>query len=208
MSDIAPFGYIRRYVDDDYAEARDRELEEFLAMKMQQRLVSVVTSTTRPTVNLTRGQTIYESDTGNTLVWYGTTTGWQKPWNQPWGQQAISSASVSQGTITAVTDLTGIGTVSFTGIAGRRLMIRGVARFQSTVAADYARLVIATGAGTQLHAADAPMPLANTDVTVIDEVFAATVTGTNDFKLRAQRSVGTGTVTMVASGVVPAFILV
>lgn len=46
------------------------------------------------------GQAIYETDTGNFLIYYGSPTGWKPPWNQPWGV-------VGTGTITS--DIT-IGT--------------------------------------------------------------------------------------------------
>jgi len=42
------------------------------------------TSTTRP-ASPAIGQAIYETDTGNILVYYGATTGWKPPWGQPWG---------------------------------------------------------------------------------------------------------------------------
>lgn len=45
----------------------------------------VCTSTTRPTSPY-QGQSIYESDTGSFLVYYGATTGWKPPWSQPWGR--------------------------------------------------------------------------------------------------------------------------
>ncbi len=43
------------------------------------------TSTTRPST-VPVGTRIFELDTGNHLVYYGPTTGWQKPWSQPWGE--------------------------------------------------------------------------------------------------------------------------
>ena len=58
----------------------------------------VCTSTTRPTSPY-QGQSIYESDTGSFLVYYGATTGWKPPWNQPWG--VITNISSLSNTITA-----------------------------------------------------------------------------------------------------------
>ncbi len=54
----------------------------------------VCTSTTRPTWAQV-GQKIYETDTGNHLAYYGSTTGWRKPWNMPWG--VIASAITTSG---------------------------------------------------------------------------------------------------------------
>lgn len=41
------------------------------------------TSSTRPTG--VKGQTIYETNTGDLLVYLGSTSGWKAPWSMPWG---------------------------------------------------------------------------------------------------------------------------
>lgn len=166
------------------------------------------TSPTRGQVRL-RDETVLTSTSMGLEVYYGATTGWLPPWNLPWGQQAIASVSSSQGSITTLTDLTGTGTVTVTTAANRRLLISGIVLFSSTVAGDEATLVIADGSGTTLHAASVPLPKAGNNYTCIDRMFATSATGSNQFKLRAQRVTGsTGTITMVASGTVPAFLLV
>lgn len=67
----------------------------------------VCTSTTRPT-GPARGMRIFETDTGSTLTYYGTTTLWQQPWNQPWGRINTATISTVQGPITTIVDLTGL----------------------------------------------------------------------------------------------------
>lgn len=120
MSDLSSFQYIRRR-DDAYDDARDREIEEFLATRFQPRLTSLVTSTTRPTTNLFRGQQIFETDTGNTLVWYGATTGWLPPWEQPWGE--IAKTTNFSGTTSGTTLLTLGTTSSVTVVSNRNILV-------------------------------------------------------------------------------------
>lgn len=84
MSDLGDWFYVRKS-KEDRGILRDRELEQQINTVMKPRLLSLATSTSRPTSGLYRGKTIFETDTGNVLVYYGATTGWQKPWNRPWG---------------------------------------------------------------------------------------------------------------------------
>lgn len=78
----------------------------------------VCTSGTRPG-SPTKGDTIYETDTGLLLVYYGATTGWQRPWGMPWGHIASDESPTSdQGSITTLTDITGVS-VTFTAVASR-----------------------------------------------------------------------------------------
>lgn len=48
----------------------------------------VCTSSTRPSVPYV-GMQIYETDTGNALVYYGATSGWMKEWDKGWGRVAV-----------------------------------------------------------------------------------------------------------------------
>jgi hypothetical protein len=47
--------------------------------------VIICTSTTRPTLNLYKGMTIYETDTNRLMEYQTATTLWTPPWNMPWG---------------------------------------------------------------------------------------------------------------------------
>ncbi len=208
MSDIAPFQYTRRYFDD-FAEPRDRELEEFLSTKVQQRLTSVVTSTTRPTVNLTRGQTIFETDTGNTLVWYGATTGWQKPWNMAWGYAThVTVSADSSGFTGTLTDLN--VSVTFTTVGARqyRASLLG-AHISSTVGSatggERTELRITNGSNTLLTGAQARREIPNASILVPIEVIGTDLSspaaGSVTYKLRAIRDAGTGTHTLKAGAI-------
>lgn len=81
---------------------------------------ALCTSTTRP-ANPFQGQTIYETDTGSFLVYYGATTGWKLPWNQPWGHIVTTT---SQSNTISGGYLTGVNT-TFTAISNRRYKITG-----------------------------------------------------------------------------------
>lgn len=84
--------------------------------------VQYVTSTTRPTTGLIAGRTvIYETDTGNLLRWYGTTTQWQPSvWNSKWGEiVAPAEKTTNQNGITTVTDITSL-TLTWTAVQNRK----------------------------------------------------------------------------------------
>lgn len=57
----------------------------------------VGTSDDRPE-NPAYGDSIIESDTGNFLIYYGPTTGWQPPWNTAWGEVTRLQLGADQST--------------------------------------------------------------------------------------------------------------
>lgn len=78
----------------------------------------VCTSATRP-ASPYRGQTIYETNTGRLLVYYGATTGWQPPWGQPWGfMNGIALPTSFTQSSTSTFDVTGMS-VTFTATNNR-----------------------------------------------------------------------------------------
>ena len=100
----------------------------------------VCTSTTRPSAPYV-GQTIYESDTGSFLVYYGATTGWKPPWSQPWGSISYASTpsnvSVKNGNIL---------TSTISVLNNRRYRIHGHCNaFYSTSVNDVAGFSIVVG---------------------------------------------------------------
>ena len=82
----------------------------------------VCTSATRPSSPY-KGQTIYETDTGRLLVYYGVTTGWQLPWGQAWGVISYVQRTTAQTGITTRVDVTSMTTGSITYVANRLLRI-------------------------------------------------------------------------------------
>lgn len=78
----------------------------------------VTVSGSRP-VTPSVGTMIYETDTGQNLVYYGATTGWRRPWGQPWGVQGTPYAGASNVTLTT-TGATGFQVATFPDVANRR----------------------------------------------------------------------------------------
>ncbi|HET7486830.1 MAG TPA: hypothetical protein VFJ85_02810 [Acidimicrobiales bacterium] len=158
------------------------------AYLMQQSVITC-TSGTRP-ASPVQGMVIYETDTDKVWAYNGTT--WALPKNVAGGLVPNGYAGITsiQTGITTEADLTG-GSITVTLAAGRRYRLHGYARLQSSVDGDYGSLVIADGSNT--HLAEAQIKLG----TSTQDLRAAKIwvpgAGTYTFKLRASRSVGTGT---------------
>lgn len=103
----------------------------------------VCTSTTRPSSPY-EGQTIYETDTDNVLVWNGST--WYAPWNTAWGivAQVVNSSSTSVSITSSSTTM--LTAPSFTAVANRRYLITASWTFYAGSAAQVVDFDIANGA--------------------------------------------------------------
>ena len=97
---------------------------------------TVCTSSTHPASPLA-GDVIYETDTGNTLTYQSSTTGWTANWNTGWGSMGSGFQSGGdQSTTTTITDVTGAA-VTFTAVANRKYQAFATQLSPySTVAAD------------------------------------------------------------------------
>lgn len=93
---------------------------------MSKQTITTCTSSTRPSSPAV-GTHIYETDTGELLMYYGATTGWRRPWSLPWGHVT----EVSLGTNQTYANLTWGFPISWTGtpIANRRYRIQIHAAF-------------------------------------------------------------------------------
>lgn len=121
-------------------------------------------------------------------------------------QLAYAEVTADQGTFTAATDLIGLAaTVSVP--AGRRIKITGSALFQSSVANDRVDFVIQEGA-TTLQVGDQSLGNVNSPESIEKSIIITPTAGTHTYKLTANRSSGTGVITMRAGATFPAFILV
>ena len=115
----------------------------------------VCTSTTRPSSPY-KGQTIYETDTGRLLVYYGATTGWQLPWGQPWGAVSISSNIAASSATSGTTELSVSTGQTFTAVANRNYQIVYSTTAFNASGSDAifeVRLRKDNTSGTQLHLA-------------------------------------------------------
>lgn len=111
----------------------------------------------------------------------------------------------SQPSITTQVDLTGLVTPPLTVGSGRRIRIDAQVLFTSSVAGDYAQLLILEGA-TTLQIAEVPLPSTSGSTTCHASIPLTPSAGAHTYKLAAFRVVGTGSVTMQAFATIPAFI--
>jgi hypothetical protein len=125
----------------------------------------------------------------------------------PGGWLGYAVVTADQGSITTAVDLTGMS-LSVTVPANRLLRISSFLRMESTVANDVGQLVIAEGA-TTLNSALATFAAANGPHSMYVEVLVvAPSAGSHSYKLTAQRTSGTGTLTMKAAATNPASFVV
>lgn len=185
----------------------------------------VCTSTTRPTTPYT-GQLIYETDTGYLRVWDGSawdylsakqdvvpfyvTSGSSsgeastvnistKPWNMPWGIVGTPvTITSSQGSITAVTDITG-ASITFTAVANRRYKANWQGLMNSTVAGDGFNVFMTDSSNAIQQQCIFYLGTVN-DYSFHAEYVFSLGAGSVTRKLRSQRQYGSGTGTLVAGG--------
>jgi hypothetical protein len=112
------------------------------------------------------GQSIYETDTGNFLIYYGATTGWRLPWNQPWGIIQIMTAPTDQTlSSTTIADMPGTGGLAdgvyMSTLANRwyRATLSMYVTGNATTLNRFTSLLLTKGDGTQL-ASFAPQSIA------------------------------------------------
>lgn len=168
----------------------------------------VCTSGTRPS-SPTKGDMIYETDTGEELVYYGATTGWQKPWKRAWG--ILGYAEITSGdTFTSITDIPNL-TITFTAVANRRVKLEAYApRVQNATTASMAATVFIRESSTTIQQA------------YVSEVFStpngggnfahptiviSPTAGSHTYKVSAARNAGSDTHILGAAATCPAYIM-
>lgn len=123
------------------------------------------------------------------------------------GTLGYAQVTANQGTFTTETDLTSL-TVTVTVVAGRRIRISAAVRLTSTVASDEMRVNIKESTTQLAGGTILQVGSGNIAGTVRAEAIIQPSAGSHTYKLSAQRTTGTGLVTMVATATDPAFILV
>lgn len=124
-----------------------------------------------------------------------------------WGKVGYAEVTANQGSITTVTDITGLS-VTWDFVSGRAYKVTAAVQAQSTVADDAVRMEITTTGGTVSTFAQQVARVSATSVTLLRSVVLTGLSGSITRKVRLQRFSGSGTVTMVAAATVPAFLLV
>ncbi len=113
----------------------------------------------------------------------------------------------NQGSITTAVDLTGLA-VTVTVASGRRIRISAQIELASTVATDSVAMTIMEGATQLKNIPLGAMTNANTAYQLTGQVYLQPTAGVHTYKLQAARTLGSGTLTMSASGTDPAWIAV
>lgn len=133
---------------------------------------------------------------------------WNPPWNLPWGVMGYAEITANQTGITAIVDVTGLS-LTWTAAANRRYKITTKAYVTSSVALDAVAVAITTGGGVQVQSTGTHVHLAGTSYgVVLEAVVTGVAAGSATYKVRALRSAGTGSCSIVAHSTYPAFILV
>lgn len=97
--------------------------------------INICTSSTRPNSPYT-GMHIYETDTGDSLVYYGATSGWMKPWDTSWGRISVVEGSSDVAIGTGATNL--LSTSSITLRNDRIYEVHFTGLFSTFLAGDTA----------------------------------------------------------------------
>lgn len=119
---------------------------------------------------------------------------------------AYAQITANQGTITTEVDIAGL-TVTVVVSEGRRLRITGYADVYSTVTDDIGVLRIYQD-GVTVQRGLSPKMLANNGTPISVTAVVSPTAGVHTYKLTAQRITGTGTMSLEAGALLPAFILV
>ncbi len=124
----------------------------------------------------------------------------------PRGTISHTSRTTQQTGITTATDITGLS-VTFSAVAGRRYRVSLRCLIFSSVGGDVIHSIIADGSGAQLSLAQVTGPT-GFGVSAHCDYVSAAWSGPTTVKARAERGVGTGSVTFDAGAQYPALFTV
>lgn len=133
---------------------------------------------------------------------------WDPPWNLPWGVLGYKQIVANQTPIVALADLTGLS-LAVTYRANRRIRVTGSALFSSSIANDQISGYITDAANNikQRFFQDEVL-VANQAIAGERSFTFVSTSGAATFKLRGERTSGTGNVTLFADPLFPSFILI
>lgn len=119
----------------------------------------------------------------------------------------FAEVTANQGSITTITDLTGLSVTVTVPSNGRRVKITGFCFLESSVANDYLSLVVREST-TELSSTRFAVPFSGQGQAYLVTHVLSPSAGSHTYKLSARRDTGTGTVTMTANSNRTAYILV
>lgn len=163
----------------------------------------VCTSSTRPATGLWEGQTIYETDTDDLLVYHGTQ--WRKPWTMPWGVQGYAERTSTQSLSAGMNDLTSLS-VTYTAVANRRIRITAHAHVNAATNDQTGYLAIRESS-TTLNLNQQWLNSSLVAETMVVQVVITPTAGSKTYKASFNFN-GAATGTLQAASTTPAFILV
>ena len=199
MSMIPP--HLEAYENQRLIENRLNKLETRLMQSVQGGLISC-TSTTRPDSPVV-GQNIYETDTGDHLVYYGSTTGWTPPWGMPWGYlaQTVTPPTTTQAvSVFTSTKITGTDTASVVLRSTRRYRVTATAYYDHQTTAGYCYLTAKTSAGTNLGEDWVQVMAVGERIPVVWVAYFSGVSFTGTLQLNFQQLNGTTTINLAGYG--------
>lgn len=127
-------------------------------------------------------------------------------WNQAWGVVASASKTSNQGSITTLTDVTGMS-VTFTAVSGRRYLTTLELLAISTVAADFYESRITDGSNVLKQLSTVYIGNLSSSIKSHLSVLESGLSGSVTRKARVAR-IGTGTLTVSADATYPSQIVV
>jgi hypothetical protein len=113
------------------------------------------------------------------------------------GTYGFAELSSTQGSITAITDITGLS-LTIAPASGRRYSIKTVVPLSSTVATDIVAIAIVNELGTVIAGGQDICVSAGGFIDLAAEKVLVADGATHTYTVRAERAVGTGTITMQA----------
>ena len=162
----------------------------------------ICTSSTRPSSPIV-GQTIYETDTGMFMVYYGATTLWQPPWGQPWGYVAETTTpptTVQTISVFTSTKITGTDTASCTLRSDRRYRLTAFAHYAHNTTSSYTYLRAYTSTGVGLGPAWTQVMDVSTRQIVMWVTSFSGTSFTGTLQLNAQQLAGSLDVNLASYG--------
>lgn len=160
----------------------------------------VFTSLTRPSIPYV-GQSIFESDTGKVLFYYGTTLGWLPPWNEDWGEIAYVESTTTYAMTSSATDIPGMS-ITFQEINNRTYSPVGLFQIQHVSGAGSVSVHLTDSLNNILNFKSKGGGSLTMDIRDCDRLELApyNATGTSkQFKLRANNNANVGNVVASAT---------
>jgi hypothetical protein len=129
-------------------------------------------------------------------------------WNVAWGAVGYAEITANSAGFTGtLTDISGLS-VTWPAISSRRYKTTIQTPVQSTVANDVPIISITDASNTQKQQTATPIALVGIAVWQTSTLVETGVSGSTTRKVRGQRAIGSGTLTILANSAYPAFVLV